>query len=146
MLEKMMKLQNEFQNSLGTNISSMSTEEKTAFIKEHSIHATQELHEMLYELPYFKPWKDYSQITDNEIEDQILKAREEFIDLWHFVLNIALALDLDAHSIYYGYIKKNHENHKRQDEHYTHDKSYRSPKTKVHQITLEEVLNEKNRG
>jgi dimeric dUTPase (all-alpha-NTP-PPase superfamily) len=41
------------------------------------------------------------------------------------MLNIALALDMSDKDIYDMYMEKNKENHKRQDEGYTYDKSYR---------------------
>lgn len=121
----MLQKQEELQERLGYDFNSMTREEITAFLKEFSIHLTQELHELLYELPYFKPWKDYSAITVDEYEDGMEKARKEFIDLFHFVLNMALALDLSANDIYNMYMDKNKENHERQDNGYTHDKSYR---------------------
>ena len=125
MLDRMLQKQKELQERLGYDFSSMTQEEITAYIKEFSIHLTQELHEMLYVLPYFKPWKDYSTMTVEEYEASMEEARKEFIDMFHFMLNIALALDMSDKDIYYMYMEKNKENHKRQDEGYTHDKSYR---------------------
>ena len=125
MLEEMLRKQEELQERLGYDFSSMTQEEITAYIKEFSIHLTQELHEMLYVLPYFKPWKDYRAMTVEEYEASMKEARKEFIDLFHFVLNIALALNMSGKDIYDMYMAKNKENHKRQDEGYTHDKSYR---------------------
>ncbi len=125
MLEEMLRKQEELQERLGYDFSSMTQEEITAYIKEFSIHLTQELHEMLYVLPHFKPWKDYRAMTVEECEASMEEAKKEFIDLFHFVLNIALALNMSGKDIYDMYMTKNKENHKRQDEGYTHDKSYR---------------------
>ena len=125
MLDKMLQKQKELQERLGYDFSSMTREEITAYIKEFSIHLTQEMHEMLYFLPYFKSWKDYSAMTIEEYEADMEEARKEFIDMFHFVLNIALALDMSDKDIYGMYMAKNEENHRRQDEGYTHDKSYR---------------------
>ncbi len=125
MLEEMLRKQKELQERLGYDFSSMTQEEIIAYIKEFSIHLTQELHEMLYALPYFKPWKDYKAMTTEEYENSINNARKEFIDMFHFMLNVALALDMSGKDIYNMYMAKNKENHKRQDEGYTHDKSYR---------------------
>ncbi len=125
MLDKMLQKQEELQKRLGYDFCSMAQEEITAYIKEFSIHLTQELHEMLYLLPHFKPWKDYSAMTVEEYETGMEEARKEFIDMFHFILNIALALGISGKDIYDMYMKKNKENHKRQDEGYTHDKSYR---------------------
>lgn len=125
MLDKMLQKQKELQERLGYDFSRMTQKEITAYIKEFSIHLTQELHEMLYVLPYFKPWKDYSTMTAEEYEAGMEEARKEFIDIFHFMLNIALALNMSDKDIYNMYMAKNKENHKRQDEGYTHDKSYR---------------------
>jgi len=125
MLDKMLQKQKELQERLGYDFDSMTQEEITTYIKEFSIHLTQEMHEMLYVLPYFKPWKDYSAMTVEEYEAGMEEARKEFIDMFHFMLNIALALGMSDKDIYYMYMEKNKENHRRQDEGYTHDKSYR---------------------
>ena len=125
MLDKMLQKQEELQERLGYDFGSMTQEEITVYIKEFSIHLTQELHEMLHVLPYFKPWMDYSAMTVEEYETGMEEARKEFIDMFHFMLNIALALDMSDKDIYDMYMEKNKENHKRQDEGYTYDKSYR---------------------
>lgn len=125
MLDKMLQKQEELQERLGYDFGSMTQEETTVYIKEFSIHLTQELHEMLHVLPYFKPWMDYSAMTVEEYETGMEEARKEFIDMFHFMLNIALALDMSDKDIYDMYMEKNKENHKRQDEGYTYDKSYR---------------------
>ena len=125
MLDKMLQKQKELQECLGYDFRSMTQEEITAYIKEFSIHLTQEMHEMLYVLPYFKPWKDYSAMTVEEYKAGMEEARKEFIDMFHFMLNIALALNMSSKDIYNMNMAKNKENHRRQDEGYTHDKSYR---------------------
>jgi len=125
MLQEMLDKQNKLQERLGYDIGSMHDEERSAFIKENSIHLTQELHELLYEIPHFKPWKDYSGMSLFDSYKSWYKASKELIDMLHFFLNICLALGLDADNLYDMYMAKNKENHKRQDEGYTHDKSYR---------------------
>lgn len=124
-LQEMLNMQKDLQARLGYDIDAMHTEERTDFIKEYSIHLTQEIHEMLYELPFFKPWKDYTNMTLEEVVVQQQKATEEFIDMLHFFLNIALALGADEDTLYEAYMTKNAENHARQDGGYTHDKSFR---------------------
>lgn len=107
------------------NFETMDIKDRVAFIKEMSIHATQEMHEMMYELPHFKPWKDYNNMSEEEVAIAMTKAQEEFVDLAHFFFNIAIALQLSSDDILTMYSKKNHENFKRQEEGYTHDVSYR---------------------
>lgn len=124
-LEEMMEVQEAFQKRLDPDFDKMSVKQRVAFIKEHSIHLNQEINEMLYELPYFKPWKDYSKLSDWHEQAMIEKAKMELIDAWHFFMNIALALGFTPDQFYQMYTAKNQENHRRQDEGYTADKSYR---------------------
>ena len=150
MLEEMLQKQEALQTRLGYDFSNMTKEEITAYIKEFSIHLNQEVNEMLYELPYFKPWKDYSLLTAEEYDTAMDKARKEFIDVVHFVLNIGIALEMSAKDIHDMYMDKNKENHCRQDEGYTHDKSYRdtnttmSTKNSLKVATAKKVLDEHN--
>ena len=125
MLQEMMDKQLELQERLGYDIDGMDTEDRADYIKEFSIHLTQELHELLYEIPFFKKWKDYSNMTEEEINTSWAAAKKEYIDMLHFMLNIGLALSLSAEEMHDMYMDKNKENHERQDEGYTHDKSYR---------------------
>jgi dimeric dUTPase (all-alpha-NTP-PPase superfamily) len=122
----MLKMQKKLQESYGYDFSTMTPQERTAYIKEMTIHINQEMNEMLYELPFFKPWKDYSNMTENEIDEGFNKTRKEFIDFIHFTLNVAIALEMTADEIFSEYYMKNIENYRRQVEGYTHDKSYRA--------------------
>ena len=124
-LEAMLNKQREFQMRLNPEFLDMSVKDRVAFIKEHSIHLNQEINEMLYELPYFKPWKDYSSVGPEAENVMLAKARMECIDAWHFFMNIMLALGFTAEEFTYMYMAKNKENHRRQDDGYTADKSYR---------------------
>lgn len=124
-LETMMLMQKTLQEFLGYDFEYMTPKERTAFIKEMSIHVNQELNEMLYELPFFKPWKDYSNMTDEQIEEGFMMARKELIDFVHFFLNIAIALKMSPEDVFNEYHSKNAENYKRQVEGYTHDKKFR---------------------
>ena len=133
-LEHMLDMQQTFQERLGADFSNMSVKDRVAFIKEHSLHLNQEINEMLYELPYFKPWKDYSGLTEADECAAMDKARMECVDAWHFFMNIMLALGFQPESFYEMYLAKNKENHRRQDEGYTVDKSYREQ-------SVEEVMN-----
>lgn len=124
-LQEMLNAQENLQERLGYDVKEMTAKEITAYIKEHSIHLNQEMNEMLYELPWFKPWKDYSNMTLDEEMTAFNKAREEYIDMLHFMLNIGLALGFEEADMHNMYFDKNKENHKRQDDGYTHDVSYR---------------------
>lgn len=121
----MLDKQNDLQVRLGYDIPALDMEERTAFIKEFSIHLNQEVNEMLYELPFFKPWKDYNNMSTDEMAEAIVKARKEYVDTLHFMLNIGLALGFDEEQMYDEYMQKNKENHVRQDAGYTHEVQYR---------------------
>lgn len=114
------------EKAYGYSFDTLTPEKRVELIKEMSIHATQEIHEMLYELPFFKPWKDYSNMNRFEVSDAMDKAREEFIDFWHFAMNMGLLLGLDSDQWFEMYYAKNKENYERQEKGYTHDKSFRS--------------------
>ena len=133
-LQYMLDKQCLLQERLGYDFDAMDTEERVAYIKEQTIHINQEMAEMLYELPYFKPWKDYTSLTEIEKAAMISKARMECIDMWHFFMNVMMALGFSSQDFTYMFTKKNEENHRRQDEGYTADKSYK------HQ-SVEEVMN-----
>ena len=124
-LEEMLDEQRKFQVRLDPGFCYKTIEEEVAFIKEHSIHLNQEINEMLYELPFFKPWKDYSKMTEMDQECAMVKAQKEMVDAWHFFMNMMLALGFDADLLHTMYMEKIKENHARQNAGYTHDKSYR---------------------
>lgn len=115
----MYELQRRLQTRLGT-LTFCTDKARTDFIKEQSIHLTQELHEMLAELPYFKDWKDYTQLGEEDIQEALKRAREEYIDMFHFVLNIGIGLGMTSDEIYMLYMGKNTENHRRQTDGYVH--------------------------
>jgi dimeric dUTPase (all-alpha-NTP-PPase superfamily) len=119
-------MQDKFQYRLGIDLLDMPVKERVAYIKENTLHLTQEMHECLYELPYFKPWKNYSNMTEQDIEEAFNKAREEFIDAWHFFMNIMLALGIDAEVLSTMYEMKHLENNARQDRGY----NFRKEETK----------------
>lgn len=123
-LEGMLKLQEKLQSRLGTlnftkglGGSYKSELDRTNFIKAHAQYCEAELHEMLRELRFFKSWKQYNWTAEEE-KERFDNAQEEFIDALHFMLNIAIALDLDSDSIFKLYCKKNQINHERQDNNY----------------------------
>lgn len=133
-LESMLSMQREFQMRLDPKFLDMTIKERVAFIKEHSIHLNQEVNEMLYELPYFKPWKDYSGLSTEAEAMAMAKARMECIDAWHFFMNIMIALGFSADEFVEMYMAKHKENNRRQDDGYTADVSYRDQ-------SVEEVMN-----
>lgn len=91
--------------------------DRTQLLVNHSQYLDQELHEMLRELPYFKPWKKYDW-TEGEEAWHMDLAKDEAIDAFHFMLNILLLLDITPEELVNRYFKKNTINHVRQDNNY----------------------------
>lgn len=124
-LETIMDKQASLQERLGTDFSAMSYRDKAAFMKAHFVYLDQELQEALYEMPFFKDWKDYSSMSDEDIEKAWAKVRMELIDALHFFVNLLLCSGMSANDVYNMYLAKNKENNRRQDAGYTADVSYR---------------------
>jgi dimeric dUTPase (all-alpha-NTP-PPase superfamily) len=113
------------ETAYGYSFDDLVPKDRTALIKEMSIHVNQEMNELLYELPFFKPWKKYDGMTEKETTEAYNKAKKEFIDFIHFALNVAILLDMSADEIFTEYYNKNQENYERQTRGYTHDVKYR---------------------
>lgn len=90
------------------------------FIRDHTLHTIDELMEMLNEMPYYKNWKDYSNMTEDEMARAIYKAQKEYVDALHFFVNVGIAIGLTPDMIRLMYLEKNKENLRRQDEGYDH--------------------------
>ena len=109
-LATMLTIQDLFQKRLGT-------EYNTQYIMNHALYADAEIHEFLRELEGFKAWKKYDW-NKEEREIHLSAAKEEFVDVLHFIFNIANAIGLTADEIFEIYLKKNEVNHIRQDNNY----------------------------
>lgn len=103
MLERIFDLQERLQERLGT-------EYDQAFITEMTLAAMVELGEFVQNTDW-KSWKD-------PIGIQRKKAVDEWADVLHFVVNLGLAIGLDAETAFLAYVSKNKENHARQDRGY----------------------------
>lgn len=114
-LQFMMDCQRVFQSRFGEDFNKMDDKERTAFIKNHGYFIIEELVEMFREMRYHKSWKDYSDWTDEKRVEQLQKAKEEYIDILHFVINVGLALGLDSDEIVEMYKEKNKLNIERQE-------------------------------
>lgn len=112
-LQELMQLQEGLQNNLGYYFLSMPLEKRTAYIKEYILHCEDEMHEMLRELPFFKLWKVYH-VDYKTQEDMYLKAKQEWVDVLHFFLNVTIALGFTADELFDMYCLKNNINYDRQ--------------------------------
>lgn len=135
MLSTIMEMQRDLQKRLGTDFTKLSDEECAAFMRNHRGYLEDELAEALYEMPNYKLWKDYGNMSDEARAYAWQKVRMELIDALHFFVNLLLCAGFTAEEVYDMYVAKNKENHRRQDEGYTSDVSYRDQ-------AVEDVLNE----
>lgn len=78
-----------------------------------------EMTELLERLPW-KEWKTYSdnQLNDFESEEARIETLYEYIDMFHFFMNIGLALGIDGDMFEKLYVTKNQENFDRQERGY----------------------------
>lgn len=112
-LQKMLDAQDAFQASLPSGAlqglaldkTDIPTAVQALFINTYA--AEDELHELLAETSW-KPWAKGDRLD-------LEAARGEFIDVWHFVLNIANILGLDEDAIAERYAKKRGVNIARQE-------------------------------
>lgn len=114
-LELILNKQKEFQEKFGYD---EKADLKTicSLTHTHSAFAIEEVYEMLREMPFHKPWVDYSGLNDAELELKMENARKEFLDVFIFVSNIAVFLKLDDSKIREMYLEKNKLNIKRQED------------------------------
>lgn len=115
-LQFLMESQTKFQERMGHNFKKMTLQERAAYIKEHGYFLMEEVMEMFREMPYHKSWKDYSHLTQEEIEEKEKLMRQEAIDALHFMINIFLALGMSEEEIIEMYKEKNKLNYQRQED------------------------------
>ena len=125
MLKTIMDTQKNFQERLGFNFETMTDEQRAAFMRDHRGYLADEVAEALYEMPFYKSWKDYSGLTEEAKQEAWAKVRMELVDALHFFVNLLLAAGFSADELFKTYMAKNKENHRRQDEGYTSDVNYR---------------------
>nr|DAF74743.1 MAG TPA: dUTPase [Caudoviricetes sp.] len=114
-LNNLLTLQYNFQARLGQL--PLEPGEQTQYVMNNMLYTEAEGHEFLREIEGFKSWKHYDWSQD-EKDKHYKAALEEFVDMLHFVLNIALAMGFSGDDIYEAYVAKNIVNHKRQDNGY----------------------------
>jgi dimeric dUTPase (all-alpha-NTP-PPase superfamily) len=112
-LQLILDKQKEFQTRFGFS-EDMDLKDRMALIHTHSMFLIEETFEMLRELPYHKYWKDYSNLTEEEVTAMLTKAREEWIDKLHFLINIGVFLNFTEDQIREMYLEKNGLNIRRQ--------------------------------
>lgn len=83
---------------------------------EHLVYQVLMAQAELVELLNWLPWKKHKQEYGRGItEDERRAAAEEVVDLFHFVLNMAILLGISPQTLYRLYVAKSEVNHARQD-------------------------------
>lgn len=123
-LASMFKLQSDLQKRLassgkGVDYDHASFEERVDDITRQWRNLTLEFSELLERLP-FKEWATYSYDQKRNFmnDEQRLETWYEYADMFHFFMNIGLALGIDGEILERLYVTKNKENFDRQDRGY----------------------------
>jgi dimeric dUTPase (all-alpha-NTP-PPase superfamily) len=106
-LEKLIEMQRGLASVLTTPRYPLKTEERISFL------CTAITHEAI-ELQRLTNWKWWKNPTDFDIEE----AKEELIDIWHFVLQATIELNMSPDDIVRYYSKKNKINKERRKKNY----------------------------
>jgi dimeric dUTPase (all-alpha-NTP-PPase superfamily) len=106
-LETIYKLQKELAMITSSPKYPQAKEERISSLATAIVHEAIELQR----LTNWKWWKKPIKFDEHQ-------AREELIDLWHFVLQASIELDMTPQDILGEYLKKNQINKERQDEGY----------------------------
>ena len=103
----------------GVDYENASNEECIKDITVQWRNLTLEFSELMERLP-FKEWKTYNQdqLYQNMTDEQLLEIAYEYADMFHFFMNIGLALGLDGELLEKLYVTKNKENFDRQNRGY----------------------------
>lgn len=116
-LAHMFKVQYELQERLETWEKIKNPQMRQQFINQMILAIQEEAVEIMRETAYKNPefvpfgWKK-TQVENTE------NFKEEIIDLFHFVMNLAMVSGMDSKEFYERYLKKNKINHDRQDNNY----------------------------
>ena len=120
-LKLIFEMQSALQERLGRMALSRACnmEEKCDMLKDDIFNLTEELHEMMRELPH-KHWKNYSkELTEGWVdEEHRRRTLFEYVDAFHFFVNIGLILGFQPWEVANFYVVKNKINHQRQDNNY----------------------------
>ena len=116
MLRELFRMQNELNLRIGVDCAALDEKGQQEWILNYCRAMTQELAELTDSVPW-KWWAKYQEYDKQN-------ARVEVVDLFHFLISLALTLGMSADDVYALYTKKNELNFKRQDSGYaTKDES-----------------------
>lgn len=109
-LSEIFRMQEELNSRIGVHTRNLNEEEKTKWILNYCRAMTQELAELTDCVPW-KWWARYQKFDDQNI-------RVEIVDLFHFLVSLALTAGMTADDVFDAYVKKNKVNFERQESGY----------------------------
>ena len=109
-LEHIFEMQSALNARIGVETENMSEEEKTKWLLNYTRAMQQEIAELIDSVPW-KWWAKYQEFDEQN-------ARVEVVDLFHFLVSMALVLGMSPDDVYNAYLKKNKVNHERQESGY----------------------------
>jgi dimeric dUTPase (all-alpha-NTP-PPase superfamily) len=119
-IDEMFRMQAALQKNLAKRGKAMDIETASFLDKVRDVttqwrNMNLEMAELIERLP-FKEWKTYNeaQKAGFESEEQRLEVLYEYIDVFHFFMNVGLALGIDGETFRRLYATKNKENFDRQ--------------------------------
>lgn len=130
MLDSQAKLQRELSTRVKGNVDPSTCDTLGSlyeYLRDNKIALDDEFREIVDALPsssdpsaLWKKWKaKHIELGNVPVTPELLEpAQREFIDLWHLVLNMALALRLSSDDILRLYREKNQENMRRYSNYY----------------------------
>ena len=104
MLVEMFELQQKLQEVADPRAKDLMNDE---YIKDMILAAYSELSEILNEINW-KPWRQTKKTVYSG------RYKNEIIDLFHFVINLSIAVDMEPKEFFNRFVDKNKENHERQ--------------------------------
>ena len=116
-LKHMFELQHKLQERLGTWKKIENESDKQQFVNQQILALHEEAVEIMKESAYKNPelvkfgWKKGQKWN-------VENFKEEIIDIFHFVMNLAIISGMDSDEFYKRYCKKNNVNHERQENNY----------------------------
>ena len=117
-LNEMFLIQRKLQNKLG-NLERIEKSEKLkqSYINQMILAIHEEAVEIMRETPYKNPeYVEFGWKKNQEWNEE--KYKDEIIDLWHFVMNLSIAVNMDAKEFYERYLFKNNINIERKNNSY----------------------------
>lgn len=118
-LDKIFEMQKALnERILGPNFEKAYEEETAKWVLNYCRALQQEVSELVDCVPW-KWWAHYQHLDKEH-------AKEELVDVIHFVVSLAQTLGMSPDDIFTAYLEKNAINHQRQDSGYTHKDSHNS--------------------